>query len=109
MNAYPEGMRNLLFLVVLGLIVYTLISLYLRSRSGPSGGGGTGRAWRKPKPPAGPVAPDDDPEFLWRLDQQQRRADRDANTPRDAAAPEASDVEGDGSDQDQPGSRGTAS
>ncbi|QTE29145.1 hypothetical protein [Pengzhenrongella sicca] len=86
-------MRNLLALVVIGLIVYTIISLVLRSRSGPAGA--PGRSWRAPKPPAGPVAPDDDPEFLWRLEQQQRRAEREAKGTDD------------GSDSDQPGPLGT--
>lgn len=32
---------------------------------------------------SGPVAPDDDPEFLWRLEQQQRRAARrETDTPQ---------------------------
>lgn len=89
-------MRNLLALLLIGLVVYTIISLVLRTRPGPAGPArGFGR---KPKP-SGPVAPDDDPEFLWKLDQQQRQADRDAK-PGDAA-------DGDAKDQDQPGPRGT--
>ncbi|WP_207219111.1 hypothetical protein [Pengzhenrongella frigida] len=75
-------MRNLLFLLLLGLVVYAVITLVLRVRSGPvgpSGPAGPPRSggWR-PKRPSGPVAPDDDPEFLWLLEQQQRQADRDA-------------------------------
>lgn len=77
-------MRNLGFLLLVGLIVYAIISLVLRTRSGPAGPARPGRAggWprgRKPKPSSGPVAPDDDPEFLWHLEQQQRQAEREAN------------------------------
>ncbi|MGV8966760.1 MAG: hypothetical protein ACOH2F_10820 [Cellulomonas sp.] len=75
-------MRNLLFLLLIGLVVYAVISLVQRVRSGTAGPAGTAgppRAgnWR-PVKRRGPVAPDDDPEFLWRLEQQQRQADRDA-------------------------------
>ncbi len=38
---------------------------------GPSGRGG--RPGRGPRRPSGPVAPDDDPDFLWRLEQERRR------------------------------------
>jgi hypothetical protein len=109
-------MRNLLFLVGLGLVIYTVIDVIksdrdersgvaaplwillivllpvvgsigwlVASRSararrpdGGTGGGGGGirPPTRGPRRPSGPVAPDDDPEFLWRLAQQQRRAQR---------------------------------
>lgn len=39
---------------------------------GPSSRGG-GRPGRGPRRPSGPVAPDDDPDFLWRLEQERRR------------------------------------
>lgn len=42
------------------------------SRPGPRPGG-AGRTRR----PSGPVAPDDDPEFLWRLEQEKRRRERE--------------------------------
>ena len=40
-----------------------------------SGGGPSPRPGRRPSGPRrpGPVAPDDDPEFLWRLEQEKRR------------------------------------
>ena len=41
------------------------------SQPGPRPGGTPGR---RPGRRPGPVAPDDDPEVLWRLEQQQRRA-----------------------------------
>src|SRR6478609_484005 len=58
-------------------------------RPGPGGSGGS-----TPRRP-GPVAPDDDPEFLWRLDQERRRRERENGT-------------GDGSNGDVPdeGARG---
>lgn len=47
-------------------------------------GGGTGTSRPRPAGPSSgprrpqrPVAPDDDPEFLWRLEQEQRRRDRE--------------------------------
>ncbi len=77
------SMRNLLFLLLIGLVVYAVISLVLRVRSGTAGPGGPASpprttGWR-PVKRRGPVAPDDDPEFLWGLEQQQRQADRDAD------------------------------
>ena len=93
-------MRNLLFLLLIGLVVYAVISLVQRVRSGPAGPArpaGTSRGGpRRPVKPSGPVAPDDDPEFLWRLEQRQRQADRDALHPN---------TDDDGSDQ--PDQRGT--
>jgi hypothetical protein len=88
-------MRNLFALLVIGVIVYTIISFLQRGRSGPAGTAGTGG--RRTGPPSGPVAPDDDPAFIWKLGQQRRRAERDAKGP---------DPSDDGSDQDQPGPRG---
>lgn len=110
-------MRNILFLILVGLVVYTVIDVIKSDRdersgvpaplwillivllpvlgsigwlvssrsararrpgggtggSGNGGGGGTRPPTRGPQRPSGPVAPDDDPEFLWRLSQQQRR------------------------------------
>jgi hypothetical protein len=63
--------RALLFIVILGLVIYLTIRLI--QRRGDGGGGGTfGRR---------PVAPDDDPTFLRDLDsqlwEQQRREQQD--------------------------------
>lgn len=69
-------------LPVLGPLVWILVSRYSRAQAGaqrptpgsPGRPGGAahppGRIARRP----GPVAPDDDPDFLWRLEQQRRRA-----------------------------------
>lgn len=94
-------LRNLLFLVTLGLAVYSVMDV-LRSTekqrlglplgawvllvlvpiAGPvawlmlsrSQGGGPGRSSSRRRPP---VAPDDDPEFLSRLDEERRRREAD--------------------------------
>ena len=143
-RTYAGGMRNILFLILVGLVVYTIIDVIksdrdersgvpaplwiliivllpvlgsigwlVASRSararrpggGTSGGGGGGirprPPTRGPQRPSGPVAPDDDPEFLWRLSQQQRRAEAgqtgasgDAAQPRDPADGDASGHDG---------------
>ncbi|NMR18785.1 PLD nuclease N-terminal domain-containing protein [Cellulomonas fimi] len=116
-------MRNLLYLVLIGLVVYTIVDVVrsedreragmpkalwivlivvfpligsiawlavsraMRSRgAGVSRGGGWGSA---PTTPAGPVAPDDDPEFLWLLEQHRRQAEREGrrSAPTDGATP----------------------
>ncbi|WP_407341277.1 hypothetical protein [Pengzhenrongella phosphoraccumulans] len=97
-------MRNLLFLLLIGLVVYAAISLLLRVRSGPAGpsrASGPPRTGWRPVKPSGPVAPDDDPEFLWRLDQQQRQADRDAHRENDAHR-ETNDDDGTAADPREP-------
>ena len=42
--------------------------------------------------PSGPIAPDDDPEFLWRLDQERRRRENRGtdDEPRDSTGPSPS-------------------
>lgn len=89
-------MSKLPYLLLVGGIVYTIISLVFRAQARRQGPVGDGR--KKPAP--APLAPDDDPEFLWRLEQQHRRAERDAKHP---------DPGDDGSDQEHPGPRGTTS
>jgi hypothetical protein len=63
-----------------------------RSGAGPApgpstGGGGGSRPTTPPRPgprrPAGPVAPDDDPEFLWALEQEKRRREREGRGSRE--------------------------
>jgi hypothetical protein len=58
---------------VLGSIVWIAVSWTHRSTQGPA----TRRVSR------GPSAPDDDPEFLWKLDEERRRK----NPPKDEPAP----------------------
>lgn len=96
---------------VLGPLVWIIVSRYVSAQTrrpstgtaggpgrpargaGPLGGiGGSGRPGRpgfpgRPGRRSGPVAPDDDPEFLWRLEQQRRRASGEPPTGDDPAAP----------------------
>lgn len=66
----------IVLLPVLGPIVWIAVSRNSRapSRPGPTPPGPTRGPLRPPTRRPGPVAPDDDPEFLWRLEQQRRRA-----------------------------------
>ena len=83
----------------LGSIAWLALSRSVRNRpDGPprDGGGGSGRRSPSPAPKLGP---DDDPEFLWRLEQRQREARRN-----NAANPDPDDG---GTDQDPAGPRGT--
>jgi hypothetical protein len=94
----------ILFLPVLGPIAWIVLSRYLRSESGgaparPTGpsrpGPGRGVPRRR-----GPVAPDDDPDFLWRLerDSRRRRGERPAeDTQGDGVGPASTDPDGGGS------------
>lgn len=102
--------RALFFLVIIGLAVYALADIatsdersrrglpkgawflvalvpiagplawILTSRAAPAAGtAGPGRPGAGPRR-SGPVAPDDDPDFLWRLDQERRRREREDGT-----------------------------
>ena len=64
-------------LVVVAVPVAGGVAWLVLSRRAPSAGStGPGRG--------GPIAPDDDPEFLFRLDQERRRRERqDGTSPRD--------------------------
>lgn len=85
----------IVLLPLLGAISWIVVRLAARRsgagpaapRSGPSGGGRPKPSPRSPRPgprrPAGPVAPDDDPEFLWRLEQEKRKREREARGSRD--------------------------
>lgn len=96
----PKGAWFLIALVpIAGPLVWILTS-----RAQPATGGAGPAQGRRPGPGVpggssprrpGPVAPDDDPEFLWRLDQERRRREREDGT-------------GDGSNGDVPdeGARG---
>lgn len=64
---------------IVGPVAWIVVSRAQRARRA---GGGTSAAGPSapPRPPrrTGPVAPDDDPEFLWRLDQERIRREREA-------------------------------
>ncbi|WP_246246333.1 PLDc N-terminal domain-containing protein [Isoptericola sediminis] len=74
----------IVFLPVFGPISWLVTK---RSRRRGSGGGRTGRPGRGPRRPSGPVAPDDDPDFLWRIEQEKRREER--RRKRDEEGPDA--------------------
>lgn len=70
--------RVILFVVILGILIYLLIRL-VRRRGGGASGRGFGRR---------PVAPDDDPTFLrdldtqlWEQQQRERRQEQDEPPP----------------------------
>ncbi|QJW37662.1 PLD nuclease N-terminal domain-containing protein [Cellulosimicrobium protaetiae] len=81
----PKGLWIVLIILLpfLGPIAWILVKRSsrrgARSTGGrPVGGRGAGGARRRRD---APLAPDDDPEFLWRLEQQQRRQARDEARP----------------------------
>ena len=59
----------LLLVPLAGSIVWIVVSRTQRARHQDDGQGGRVL-------PSAPVAPDDDPEFLWKLEQQRREAER---------------------------------
>ncbi|MCB7138189.1 PLD nuclease N-terminal domain-containing protein [Cellulosimicrobium marinum] len=89
-NGIPKGLWIVLVVLLpfVGPIAWILVKRSQRNtpRYGTSGrpAGGATRRRR-----SGPVAPDDDPEFLWRLEQDQRRQARGASQdgPADPADP----------------------
>ncbi len=91
----PKGLWVVLIVLLpfLGPIAWILVK-----RSQRGGGARYGSTGRPTPGPARrrrnePLAPDDDPEFLWRLEQQQRRESRGASSgPQDAAPTEPQDV-----------------
>jgi len=101
----PKGLWIVLIVLLpfLGPIAWIVIkrsSSRGSSRYGATGrpGGSSGGTARRRR--SAPVAPDDDPDFLWQLDQQQRRQSRDVDPtgapdaapddvpPSDAATPD---------------------
>ncbi|MGF0115645.1 PLDc N-terminal domain-containing protein [Promicromonospora sp. Marseille-Q5078] len=76
----------ILLLPVFGAVAWIVVKQ--ASRRAPGGRGPSGRSGRPrpsgPRRPSGPVAPDDDPEFLWRLEQEKRRRERESGGNGDA-------------------------
>jgi hypothetical protein len=104
----PKWLWFVLWVIpVLGPVAWLAVG---RPRVGPAPGGGGGGGGVGPRPPRGPVAPDDDPEFLKRLDEQswaarmeRLRREREAAGP--ATAPGESSGAGSVPDPDEgPGS-----
>lgn len=82
----------IVLLPLLGPISWIVVRASARRSggAGPSGPGpGTGGSRRTPpqrpgpRRPSGPVAPDDDPEFLWLLEQEKRKRERETRGSRD--------------------------
>ena len=81
----PRGLWLILILLLPGfgaIAWFALSSQTRRARAGAEGPRRQPRARPTGAPGAapragGPVAPDDDPEFLWRLEQERRRAARE--------------------------------
>jgi hypothetical protein len=71
----PKSLWFLVWLIpILGPVAWLLLGRPQVGPSpgggGPGGGGGGGGITGGPRPTRGPLAPDDDPEFLRRLDEQ---------------------------------------
>lgn len=81
----------IVLLPLLGSIAWIVMRVSRRSAAGPSGGSGPRNGGSRPTPPqrpgprrpSGPVAPDDDPEFLWLLEQEKRKREREARSHQD--------------------------
>lgn len=72
----PKGAWLLIALVpVAGPVAWILVS---RAQRAGGGGGAPGTAGPGGPRRSGPLAPDDDPEFLWRLEQERKRREREA-------------------------------
>ncbi|GHH68607.1 PLD nuclease N-terminal domain-containing protein [Promicromonospora soli] len=86
----------IVFLPLLGAISWIVVRVTARrSGAGPAPRPDTGGSRPTPPPraprpgpgprrPSGPVAPDDDPEFLWLLEQEKRKREREARGRLDA-------------------------
>jgi len=71
----PLWILAVLIIPLIGSVVWIAVSTTQRS------GGAGGTVGRRPS--HGPSAPDDDDEFLWRIDEERRRA----NPPKDEPTP----------------------
>lgn len=70
----PRGIWVLLVLVpFVGALVWLVVSRSRRAAVAQAGAAGRSRGAAPTRRRQGPVAPDDDPEFLRRLDQERRR------------------------------------
>lgn len=107
---HPAAWVAIILLPVIGPVAWIVVSRSRRSRAGtgspaPGRPGPAGPAGRRPTR-SGPVAPDDDPDFLWRLEQEQRRRAKGAG-PVPGAAPSSPDPGGTGTADDADLSDGT--
>jgi hypothetical protein len=75
----PRGAWLLIALLpVVGAVAWILSSRAARAEGGSGGGGGVRPSSGGGPRRSGPLAPDDDPEFLWRLEQERIRREREA-------------------------------
>jgi Phospholipase_D-nuclease N-terminal len=95
----------IVLLPFVGAIAWILVRRSQRSAARYGAGGRPGRPWAARRRRSGPVAPDDDPEFLWRLEQEQRRQGR-ATGPDGGTAPDAGRATEDGTPETGAGSAG---
>ena len=68
--------KVLLVVLLLGVAVYLTVRFFEKRAGGGRGG--------QPAGPPRPVAPDDDPEFLWRLEKERRKRKKDQTDPGDS-------------------------
>lgn len=99
----------IVLLPFVGAIAWILVKRSQRSapRYGAGGRPGSGRPGPARRRRSGPVAPDDDPEFLWRLEQEQRRQGR-ATGPGGGTASDAGRATEDGAPETGAGGAGPA-
>ena len=91
----------ILFLPVVGPVIWILLSRSRRrAAGGPAAAPGSRRGRSGPAAPRAPLAPDDDPDFLWRLERDRRRAARPgpdvAGGPVGSGGPAGPEAEADG-------------
>ena len=110
----PTGLWLILIIMlpIFGPVAWYLLSSSQRRARLAAGGSssssprGTGAGYGRPAPrqrPARPVAPDDDPDFLWRLEQERRRAAREQNK---SASEESGESQETGGSEETDGSGG---
>jgi hypothetical protein len=74
------GLPRWLWAVIIVLLpVFGAVAWIVMRQTGrrSPGSGRPPRPGRGPQRPSGPSAPDDDPDFLWRIEQERRRRERD--------------------------------
>lgn len=86
-----------------GPVAWILVRRSQRARRAGGGSAGAGPSGRPGPRRGGPVAPDDDPEFLWRLEQERLRRERGAQGRPDDDAPPRRDDQPQQPDGDLPG------
>lgn len=93
----------IILLPYFGPLAWIVFSRSRRRQSAGPGYPSAGRTPRSRRRPSGPIAPDDDPEFLWRLAQEQRNQARPA-----ASGPVTADEAPDDQDHPDPSQQGQA-